>query len=448
MTLVGFSPAAAKLLGPELDQRLGMRIREAFPQVLPERVKLYAKVAREGGTLELGEQPYRDSVLEVKASNLGPGVIAMFIENLTAMRRLTTFLDTIVENLPGMIFVKEAKELRFERFNRAGEELLGVPREQLLGKNDYDFFPKEQADHFQERDRAALASKAVVDIAEEPIQTKTGERWLHTRKVPIVDAAGQPQYLLGISVDITERKAAVEQLKDAVARLEASNTELDAFTYSVSHDLRAPLRAIDGFARVLLEDHGAKLDADGRRVVEVITRNAVKMGKLIDELLAFSKLGRRTIVPQRVDMTALAREAADEVRVTGRSLEIDIAELPGADGEPGLLCQVWANLLSNAVKYTRTRDPAVIRVSGETLPTETVYRVTDNGVGFDPRYRAKLFGVFQRLHSETEYEGVGVGLALVDRIVKKHGGWVNGDSSPGEGATFSFGLPRMGVKEP
>jgi len=448
LRLAGFNRAAQRMLGIGLEGLLGLRIREAFPNVKPDRVALYAQLARDGGSRELGEQVYGDprvptSVFSVHAASIGNRCVALYIENLTAMKRLTSFLDAIVENLPNMVFVKEAKELRFERFNRAGEQLLGLDRSALIGKNDYDFFPREQAFFFQERDRAALAGKTVVDIPEEPIETKTGRRWLHTRKVPIVDAAGAPQYLLGISEDITEQKAAVEKMKDLIAQLEASNAELDAFSYSVSHDLRAPLRAIDGFARVLLEDHGEKLGEEGRRVAQVIARNAVKMGKLVDELLAFSRLGRKPVEVRRVDMTALARGAAEDAREPGRTIDISVPELPAAAGDPGLLDQVWANLLSNAVKYSRTKNPAVIEVSAEVRPHEIVYSVKDNGVGFDPRYQAKLFGVFQRLHTESEYEGVGVGLALVDRIIKKHGGWVRAESTVGQGATFSFGLPSQ-----
>ncbi len=446
LRMVGFSPAAESMLGVSLAGRIGRRIREAFPSVQPERVAVYAQIARQGGSRDLGELVYGDdqivpSVFGVRAVCVEAGYVAAIIENLTAIRRISSFLDAIIENLPSMVFVKEAKELRFERFNRAGEQLLGVGREHLIGKNDFDFFPDEQARFFQERDRATLAAKAVVDIPEEPIETKSGRRWLHTRKVPITDAGGVPRYLLGISEDITERKASIEKMRDLIARLEATNSELDAFSYSVSHDLRAPLRAIDGFARVLMEDHGQALGEEGRRVTQVITRNAVKMGKLIDELLAFSRLGRKSVEPRPVDMTLLARAAGDDAREPGRDIELSVPELPRAVGDATLLAQVWANLLSNAVKYTRTKRPAVIEVSGELRGSETVYSVKDNGVGFDPRYQAKLFGVFQRLHSDTEYEGTGVGLALVDRIVRKHGGWVRAESTPGQGATFSFGLP-------
>jgi PAS domain S-box-containing protein len=447
LTLIGFSTVATTMLRPDLAQFLGRRILDIFPETPREVIAGFARLARDGGSYDFGQGSYGDSVVpmtvfQARGIGLRDRTMALFFENVSELKRITGFLDAIVENLPNMIFVKDAKELRFERFNRAGEELLGIKRDQMIGKNDYDFFPAEQARFFQDRDRAALHGTAVVDIPEEPIQTANGQRWLHTRKVPIHDAAGVPQYLLGISEDITERKAADEHVKDLIDRLQATNAELDSFSYSVSHDLRAPLRAIDGFARVLVDEHGEKLGEEGRRVAGVITRNAVKMGKLIDELLAFSRLGRKQLEPQPVDMTALARAAAEEAREPGRTIEVRIGDLPPASGDPGLLEQVWVNLLSNAVKYSRPRDVAVIEVSGKLEDSETIYTVRDNGVGFDARYQAKLFGVFQRLHSESEYEGTGVGLALVKRIMQRHGGWIRAESVLGRGATFIFGMPR------
>ncbi|MBK7862324.1 MAG: PAS domain-containing protein [Archangiaceae bacterium] len=448
LSLVGFNAAAEKMIKLDMNARLGQRVLDAFPRTQPQRVTLYAKLAREGGVVDLGETVYDDphierSVFTVRAVGIGNRATAVFIENLTALKRATAFLDAIIENLPNMLFVKEAKALRFERFNRAGEELLGVKRDALLGKNDFDLFPAEQATHFQARDRAALEGNAVVDIAEEPIQTASGERWLHTRKVPILDAGGTPRYLLGISEDITDRKAAGEQLEKMVAQLKESNAELESFSYSVSHDLRAPLRAIDGFAKVLLEDHAAALGDEGRRVLGIIAKNAVKMGQLIDDLLAFSRSGRKPIERKRVDMTGLSRAAAELVREAGRNLDLRLSPLPPCEGDPVLLEQVWVNLLANAVKYTRRREQAIIEVSGERRGREVVYAVKDNGVGFDMKYEAKLFGVFQRLHTAAEYEGTGVGLALVQRIVKRHGGWVKATGVLDQGAVLSFGLPAV-----
>ena len=227
-------------------------------------------------------------------------------------------------------------------------------------------------------------------------------------------------------------------------QLERANKDLEAFTYSVSHDLRAPLRAIDGFSRILVEEHATQLDAEGLRVAGVIRKNTQRMGKLIDDLLAFSRLERQGMSRQTVDMAALARAVAEEMREVLRdgAIEFEIGELPEATGDVALLRQVWHNLLGNAVKYTRGRAPARIRIDGRCEDRELIYRVQDNGVGFDMQYAGKLFGVFQRLHGASEFEGNGVGLALVQRIVHRHGGQVSADAKIGEGATFTFALPR------
>ncbi len=256
----------------------------------------------------------------------------------------------------------------------------------------------------------------------------------------------------------TQRQASMlaeqeERLRDANADLSRANeglqqqtAELDSFSYSVSHDLRAPLRAIDGFTRILIEDHGENLDAEGRRITEVIRNNTQKMGRLIDDLLAFSRLGRQAVKQRRIDMTALARSAFEESSSAepDRKIRLEMSDLPPTTGDAALLEQVWLNLMTNAVKYTRNMDEAVIEVSGKVVEGEVIYSVHDNGVGFDMKYVDKLFGVFQRLHTSTEFEGTGVGLALVSRVVKRHKGRVWAESVKDAGATFSFALP---VKE-
>ncbi|MBL8955929.1 MAG: hypothetical protein JNK82_34460 [Myxococcaceae bacterium] len=244
--------------------------------------------------------------------------------------------------------------------------------------------------------------------------------------------------------NLTALKRAEHSARQSVAELEAALAELDGFSYSVSHDLRAPVRAIDGFARILLEDHAAELSPEARRVAGVIAQNAVKMGALIDDLLQFARTSRQPVNTRSVDMTQLAKAAAEEVREPNRNLELRIAELPPALGDAPLLKQVWVNLLGNAVKYTRKREHAVIEVSGVREAREVTYTVKDNGVGFDARYAAKLFQVFQRLHSASEYEGTGVGLALVHRVLQRHGGRVSASATVGEGAAFVFTLPAAG----
>jgi light-regulated signal transduction histidine kinase (bacteriophytochrome) len=225
------------------------------------------------------------------------------------------------------------------------------------------------------------------------------------------------------------------------AELQAANEELEAFSYSVSHDLRAPLRTMDGFADMLQTEYGASLPADGMRCIRVIRDSAQRMGALIDDLLAFSRLGREQIRPVDVDMHALVHETLAELRAgsAGRTVELEVGEIRSCRGDRALLKQVWANLLSNAFKYTRRRDTARIVIgSMEDAAGNRIYFVRDNGTGFDMRYADKLFGVFQRLHHVKDFEGTGVGLAIVQRVVQRHGGRVWCDAEEGRGATFFF----------
>ena len=236
-----------------------------------------------------------------------------------------------------------------------------------------------------------------------------------------------------------------ERAEQTSAELLAANKELEAFSYSVSHDLRAPLRAMDGFARILDEDYGERLDAEGRRLIGVVRKSSQRMGVLIDDLLAFSRLGRQALRIERVQVDRLVAETVAELRgdVAGRPIDFRVAELGTVEADPALLRQALVDLLGNAIKFTRGRAPAVVEVgcrrAAET-GNGTVYYVRDNGAGFDMRYADKLFGVFERLHRAEEYEGTGVGLAIVRRVIERHGGRVWAESTPGQGATFYFTL--------
>jgi signal transduction histidine kinase len=247
--------------------------------------------------------------------------------------------------------------------------------------------------------------------------------------------------LRGLNVELERR------VTDRTAQLQSANKELEGFSYSVSHDLRAPLRAVIGFSQMLLEDNAAQLDEEGRRKLGVIQDEAQRMGVLIDELLSFSRLGRKAMQVTEVDMTGLARATYEGLngQNQGVKAEFRLAALPRGSGDRVLLGQVWANLLSNALKFTSKRPQPLIEVSAITDGKEHVYFVRDNGAGFDPRYQSKLFGVFQRLHKSNEFPGTGVGLALVQRIVVRHGGRVWADGRLDEGATFYFTLPKEQV---
>ena len=240
------------------------------------------------------------------------------------------------------------------------------------------------------------------------------------------------------------REAGRRELQQRSLELESANKELESFSYSVSHDLRAPLRAVDGYAALLQEDFAASLDDEGRRFLAAIREGARSMGVLIQDLLAFSRLGRLPIEPIETDTRMLVNSAWERIQQGHKDLRatLQIGDLPPSFGDPRLLLQIWANLLDNAVKYSDKSAQPQIEVRGELKGDEAVFSVSDNGVGFDMRYYDKLFQVFQRLHSEAEYTGTGVGLAIIARIAVRHGGRAWAESTPGQGAVFYFALPN------
>jgi signal transduction histidine kinase len=239
------------------------------------------------------------------------------------------------------------------------------------------------------------------------------------------------------------------RVEERTSELQSANKELEAFSYSVSHDLRTPLRAIDGFSQILLEDHREKLDKEGRRVLDIIRNNTGRMGELISDLLTFSRLGRRDIKKSVIDMQELAKDVFEQLKDTApqRKPKIKINALPFAYGDESLIREVLINFLSNAIKFGENEKSSLIEVGGESKDNENIYYVKDNGVGFDMKYSDKLFGVFQRLHSQEEFKGTGVGLALVQKIIHRHGGRVWAEGKVNKGATFYFTLPSRKRKE-
>jgi PAS domain S-box-containing protein len=282
----------------------------------------------------------------------------------------------------------------------------------------------------------------------------------HSTFQGIYDSRDNLIAIIGTVLDITDQKRAEEEIhalnteleqrvRQRTAQLEAANKELEAFSYSVSHDLRAPLRAIDGFSRIILEEFGPKLDDEGRRLLDVVRGNTHKMAQLIDDLLAFSRLSRQQMAYAQVDLAGLAAAAFAELnsQENGRQIEFKTGALPPAYGDRSMLRQVLQNILSNAVKFTRHKPRARIEFGGRASIGEAIYYVKDNGAGFDMEYAHKLFGVFQRLHGSDEFEGTGVGLAIVQRIVLRHGGRVWAESGKSGGATFYFALPTAAAGE-
>jgi PAS domain S-box-containing protein len=419
--------------------RQGHVLLGEFDVEIASSLASHAALAISNGRLFLRAQSEADRRVQAEAALFESERLRRAEQDVARANR---FLDAIIENIPDMVFVKDAENLSFTRFNRAGEELLGLRRDQLMGKSDYDFFPRPEAEFFIQKDRETLASKAMVDIPEEPIQTNRGTRWLHTKKVPILDSEGAPTYLLGISQDITERRSAQADLLRAKEATEVANRELEAFSYSVAHDLRSPLRAIDGFSQALLEDYADKLDDEGRLYLNRLRGAAQQMAELIDDLLTLSRVTRAEIRRQRVDLTERVRSIVTRLTSTDghRSAEVQVAEGLRAFGDPGLLAVVLENLLGNAWKFTSKRKHAEIAFGREENRGVSAFFVRDNGAGFDMAYADRLFGVFQRLHHATEFEGTGIGLATVQRIVARHGGRIWAEGALDRGATFYFTL--------
>jgi len=272
--------------------------------------------------------------------------------------------------------------------------------------------------------------------------------WVDTTIVPFLNALGKPYQYVAIRSDITEKKLAEEEIRilheGLEQRVKDRTEELESFSYSVSHDLRAPLRAINGYAEMLKEGHETQFDEETTRIVNNIMNNATRMGQLIDDLLAFSRLGRKELVMLNIPMNEMVTNLCREINLEQgkKAIRFEINELQSASGDFVAIKQVWVNLISNAVKFSSlTKDP-IVEIGSAKKEGEVVYFIKDNGAGFDMRYSNKLFGVFQRLHSNTKFEGTGVGLAIVHRIITKHGGKVWAEGKVNEGATFYFSLPQ------
>ena len=340
----------------------------------------------------------------------------------------------------------------------------------LLGVEcpDFDASCESLLESAHHDDRAAVA-EAFKQALEQQVPFEVEYRvkrcddetiWVHARGIPAFDTGGKLVRVVGTLQDITERKRVEDELRKyrdelevAVAKrtleLEKANEELERFAYSLAHDLRGPLRAIDGFASILRADYSQALDSEGNRLVDVVCDNTRHMAQLIEDMLELSVTGRRPLETVEIDMKELVEGELEKQRQqqSGRSFEGFVADLPHAQADVHLVRQVWANLLSNAIKFCRSDQAAEIRVSGSAEGDWCSYRISDNGVGFDIQHVDQLFGAFQRLHAPNEFEGTGVGLAIVQRAVERHGGRVWAEGAVNSGATFHFTLPAVGGTE-
>jgi signal transduction histidine kinase len=411
-----------------------------------------------------------------RQGSIGDGVRSRDAEIAEAKFERATELQSLFEALPGLYLVL-TPDLRIIAASNAYLAATMTKREDILGCGIFDVFPDDPADPAATGVTNLRASFDYVlkhhaahtmAIQRYDIRQPDGvfeERYWSPINSPVLGANDEVKYIVHRVEDVTEfvrqqpRKeddtlqARMQQMEAEIfqssqkvqeinRQLEAANKELEAFSYSVSHDLRAPLRGIDGFAQALLEDYGNQVPDEARRYLGIIRECAQQMGTLIDDLLAFSRLGRTPLEKRHVDTESLVRSVLDELapQREGRVIEVRVGPLPPCTADPALLRQVWLNLLSNAFKYTRKREAAEIEVGCESARGLDAFFVRDNGAGFDMRYADKLFGVFQRLHRAEDYEGTGVGLALVQRILHRHGGHVWAEAAVDCGATFHFTL--------
>jgi PAS domain S-box-containing protein len=331
--------------------------------------------------------------------------------------------------------------------NPAVARISGAPVEKMLQLNFRKLESWKENGLFDKAEAALATGKE--QRAESHLTTTFGrDAWLNYYITTFT--SNSDLHFLMMVEDISERKQAEQALQQRTAQLETANKELESFSYSVSHDLRSPLRAIDGFSRILIEEYASQLPDEAKRYLHLVRSNTQRMGELVDDLLAFSRLGRQSLKKQTVSPEAIVRKSLEDLSTEqqGRQVEIVIGDpsarpghaLPDCEADPALLEQVFVNLLSNAFKFTRTRPVARIEVGFEEKEGMRTYFVRDNGVGFDMQYVGKLFAVFQRLHRAEDYEGTGVGLAIVQRIVARHGGRAWAEAQVGKGATFYFTL--------
>ncbi len=478
--ITSWNRGAERIFGYNADEMVGQNILTLVPPERTAEETRFLQQLQQGRTIEdyetvrIGKNGQRihvnlsiSPIFNENGEVMGATKIA---RDITAIKRTQDELEgSVRENLNLRAALDEhaivAKTDPQGRITYANDKFCAISkysRAELLGQ---DHRLVNSGYHSQEffRDLWSTIGRGGVWKGEIRNRAKDGSHyWVATTIVPFLDADSKPYQYIALRSDITGLKTIEEEvrrLNEGLAQrveertrelaasnreLEATNKELEAFSYSVSHDLRAPLRHISGFVNLILKS-GVALPPETARQIGIIANSATQMGRLVDDLLVFSRMGRKEMRKSAVNMDQLVKETLQKLKpeMEGRNIVWKQSPLPEVQADPSMLCQVLINLISNAIKYTRPRDPAEIEIGCHAASAdEHVFFVRDNGVGFDMRYSDKLFGVFQRLHLDEEFEGTGIGLANVRRIIQRHGGRAWGEGKLNAGATFYFSLPK------
>lgn len=388
------------------------------------------------------------------------------LEKLVSSKTMDLFKSenrfrTILEQFPYPVLTYDPQGV-CTGTNFAWEEMWNTRRDVLVDYNILKDPQIKEAGFFPFVEKAFSGEPAISEpFPYDPklIGSSGRKRWLQMVLYPIKNTAGNILEVIVVHQDITSSKEAENEIRQLNNDLEErvrvrteqlvfANKELESFSYSISHDLRAPIRGISGFTQILMEDYGVNFDAEGKRIIGKIIENAKQMGQLVDDLLEFSRLGRTELGEKEISMKELASTVYKELinLDPGREIRFEIQDIPNVRADQPAVRQLWVNLISNAIKYTKKAESPVIQIGSMESEEGTVFYIKDNGAGFNMQYYHKLFGVFQRLHSNSEFEGTGVGLAIVKRIASRHGGKVWAESKEGEGATFFFTLPGQDPK--